>query len=172
MQIQYYGDVLDLEQWQYVVNTTLHGSSWKFSGASNDSNNDELNFWFMDLSSNKFFTETMFEKVKSLSGLNVSMDRVYANGQTHGLSGSLHQDVVNGNGKYFTFLYYVGPFWNPTWGGSTVFHNPENDTIYTQYPTPNGGLLFDSEIWHAGIEPTRHCKELRVTIAYKLRLEE
>jgi len=172
MQIQFYPDLLDIEQWKYVVDTTHNGSNWKFSGSSNNAEADELKFWFMDLSHDTFFTETMLEKIKQVTNRNFSLDRVYANGQTYGLSGNLHQDTIGGDGNYFTFLYYVGPFWNPTWGGNTVFHNPDNDTIYTQYPTPNGGLIFDSEIWHAGLEPTRHCKELRVTIAHKLKLEE
>jgi hypothetical protein len=171
MDIKYFHDFLNLEQWQYVVKQTVQGNGWQFTGFSNNENT-ELKFWHMDLSDDRFFVDTMFPKILDVTQRKFSLERVYANGQTHGLSGTLHQDQVNGQGRYFTFLYYVGPFWDTSWGGYTVFHNKDDDTIFSQYPTPNAALLFDSELWHAGLEPTRHCRDLRVTVAFKLKLED
>jgi Rps23 Pro-64 3,4-dihydroxylase Tpa1-like proline 4-hydroxylase len=170
MDIKLYNDFLNLEQWQYAVQQTVQGRTWEFSGFSN-TDKTEPKFWYMDLDNDSFFVDTMFSKICDVTGKKFALERVYANGQTHGLSGNLHQDQIGGNGEYHTFLYYPGPFWNPTWGGYTVFHNPVDDTIYSQYPTPNSAVLFNSEILHAGLEPTRHCTDLRVTIAFKMRLD-
>jgi Rps23 Pro-64 3,4-dihydroxylase Tpa1-like proline 4-hydroxylase len=169
MNISMKSDVLDTPEWRYIVEKTFNGTGWSFTGFSNDS---ASKFWYMNLDNDPFFTDLMMKKINSLLVPQFTLDRVYANGQTHGLSGDLHQDVVGGDGKYYTFLYYANPEWDPTWGGYTVFYNRDSTVIHSQYPRPNSAVLFDSSIWHAGLEPTRHCKDLRVTIAWKLRLKD
>ena len=90
-------------------------------------------------------------------------------GQTHGLPGDLHQDAIGEEpGRYFTLLYYSHGRWEPQWGGHTMFSDPATEQVLSVYPTPNTAVFFDSTILHAGLDPTRHCRNLRVTVAFKL----
>lgn len=168
MNIQLYNGVFTKEHHEYIVAQTLLGSSWQFSGYSNSPNGSK--FWYMDLSNNEVFTKTLLQRIEELTEQQFELDKVYANGQTHGLSGEMHQDVMGGDGTWRTFIYYVGPEWKPSWGGATAFHEAETGGIQLIYPTPNAGILFDSAIWHQGQEPTRACHELRITVAWKLKL--
>ena len=83
------------------------------------------------------------------------------------MPGSLHKDVEEDDNYYKTFLFYVNDWWGWEWGGETIF--VEDDKIHKEFPMPNTGLLFSSNIIHAGLEPTRHCRELRVTLAFKMK---
>ena len=164
--IQSYSNFLNKQEHDYVVAKTLKGNTWALSGRSiNDGN--EFYFWYMELMQDVFFTEHMLNKIKIIIGKNFAIERVYANGQTYGLSGSYHQDTLDNGNIYKTFLYYVNPSWKSEWGGSTLFKQDEE--VYTQPFIPNNAILFDSPTYHVGLEPTRHCKDLRVTVAFKLR---
>lgn len=155
---------LDYDHWAQVMMKTQRGAKWKFGGATN---NDTDKFWYMDLMDEPLFTETLLKKIRRETGVDWILERVYANGQTHGQSGSLHQDVEGvESGRYYTLLYYTNNEWKPEWGGHTIFTT--DDGVRTRYPTPNSAVLFDSTIPHAGLEPTKHCSELRVTVAFKL----
>ena len=125
----------------------------------------------MCIRDSSFFTDFSLRRLELLTNTEFELDRVYANGQTHGLSGDLHQDVIGGDDSYKTFLYYVGPTWQPEWGGSTVFYDKQTGSMFSNYPQPNTGVLFNSNIFHQGQEPTRQCKELRVTVAWKLKVK-
>jgi len=166
MFIKEYSNFLSKEEHEYVVKKTVNGNSWEFCGCSID-RNEEFTIFYMDLIKDVFFTENMLSKIEKLSNKKFDLIQVYANGQTYGMCGSLHTDNEFNDDTYKTFLYYVNPWWNYIWGGETIFVN--NDNIYKQSPIPNTGLLFNSSILHAGLEPTRHCKELRVTVAFKLK---
>lgn len=139
----------------------LRDSEWKYSGFSNE---NSYMFWFHDLSNNNFYIN-MLPKIEELCQQKFKINRVYANGQTFGQPGSLHIDDKNDDA--YTFLIYMNPYWNIHWGGNTVFYRDENN--YTSYtPKPNVGLIFKSNLLHAGLDPSRECKELRITLAYKL----
>jgi len=157
------------QEHQLVIDKTLNAKTWQFAGFSNEPNSTK--FWFLDLGNDSFFTKLSLDRIQTLTNQEFELDRVYANGQTHGLSGDMHQDVIGGDDSYKTFLYYVGPTWLPEWGGATVFHDPHKADIFFNYPQPNTGVIFNSNILHQGQEPTRQCKELRVTVAWKLKLK-
>lgn len=167
MNIQQFPAVFTQEQHTYIVNRTVKNDRWYFGGYSNDP--ATTRFWYMDLSSDPVFSQDLLAHITDLTGTQWRLDRVYANGQTHGLSGGMHQDTGGSDGSWFTFLYYVGPVWQPDWGGATVFHDRDTGALQMYYPNPNSGILFDAAIWHQGQEPTRQCKELRVSVAWKLQ---
>lgn len=157
---------LSQELWAQVVESTYLSARWSYSGHSNTPQTGR--FWFCDLSQETLFADTLLERICSDTAQQWTLLKVYANGQTFGLSGGLHQDMVGAEpGQYYTFLYYANPVWEPEWGGNTVFSDGEN--LVVRYPAPNSVVLFDSTIPHVGLEPTRHCADLRVTVAWKLQ---
>lgn len=165
-EILQFKDILSKPEWDYVVNKTLYGKSWSFGGYSNNPSN--INFWKMDLNDDPFFSNHMAQQIQSLTQTKMSLIRVYANGQTYGTPGALHQDQAEDG--YRTFLYYPGPVWDIEWGGFTVFSKPNFHA--TICPTPNSAVFFKSDLWHYGSEPNRNCKQLRVTVAFKMKIVE
>ena len=168
LNIKSYPNFLNKEEHDYVISKTLKGNTWSHGAISA---NDGFCFWYMELIQDVFFTDYMFNKIKTTTKKDFEILRVYANGQTYGLSGGYHQDITapipTNESAYKTLLYYVNPIWESEWGGSTLFK--QNEEVYTQPFIFNNAILFDSTIYHVGLEPTRHCKDLRVTVAFKLR---
>lgn len=157
---------------------------WSFDLVSDFSNpKNNYRFWNLRLNDDSFFTDTIFNRIQELTDKKFELLNVSANGQTYGLPGNLHIDMKEEN--TYTFLYYVNPVWEVTWGGETVFAEIPNkiqnkllktfdkgfthvSNTQTIFPVPNMGILFKSNILHAGLEPTRHFKDLRITVAFKL----
>lgn len=140
----------------------LNDSTWAFRGTSND---HDFTFWRKELKHVEFFRKTFYNRVLELTGDKLRINKLYANGQTHGLPGSLHQDDP-GDDSY-TFLYYANPYWDVQWGGSTVFFKNEQEQATVAYK-PNSAIFFKGNMLHAGLEPTRHFYGLRMTVAFKL----
>lgn len=167
--IHQYATFLPPDEFARAIELTRWSANWKFSQSSND--DDGLTFWYLDLNSTPFFTDIVANRIREVTGLDFIVDRVYANGQTHGLCGSVHRDrQVCEEGEYRTFLLYTHPEWDLSWGGSTVFYDEQSKQETLVLPKPNHAVLFDSKMPHMGYEPTRHCKELRVSVAFKLTL--
>ena len=162
---------------------------WIFANESRSSEyktETSSTFWIKYLNNDDFFTKTLFNKICEVTGMNFKILRVYANGTTHGLGGDLHTDDTKPD--TYTFLYYTNPKWFAEWGGATIFcqytntirHKLTPGYAYTGdtssanveafFPKPNTGLLYKSNVVHTNLEPTRHCKELRITVSYKLIL--
>jgi hypothetical protein len=165
MEINTFSNFLTPEMHYEVVQKTLFAQNWYFGARSNGNVNDIL-FWKLDLDSNKLFTDVIFKKILEATNINLKLHRVYANGQTHGLCGSLHVDEEKDN--FYTFLYYVNPVWDLVYGGNTVFFNKQSEQIHIEPFVPNKAVFFKSNIPHVGMDPSRHCNKLRVTLAYKL----
>lgn len=143
----------------------LREDNWCFGHTSNLKSSKK--FWGMEFSKNLFFTEYLFDQIKKLIGdNNYIIERVYANGQTYGLDGEFHQDTSDDYG--YTFLYYPMQEWRVEWGGCTLIHDGENMKSY--YPMPNTAIMFPGKLIHCGNGPTREFYDLRISIAYKLRL--
>jgi hypothetical protein len=150
---------------EYMILKT--GSGWRFVGNS-VTDNENIPFWYYDLNDRSFYTSFLFNEIQKITGQKFELKTVYANGQTYGLCGDIHIDDHHEQAR--TFLIYMNPMWDVRWGGATVLYY--DNTIYTNMPKPNSGILFKSNIPHYGSEPTRHCKELRITVAFKLMLKE
>jgi hypothetical protein len=157
--IRHFHDVLTNDEQQYVIKKTF-GGQWTFNGRSGEAG---LVFWSMDLRNDPFFTGRFFERVRAITQINLTLQHVYANGQTYGQPGSFHTD--HDSDDAYTFLYYANPEWDLSWGGCTVFESGEQ-----VLPIPNSGILFPAKIHHLGAEPTRHFTGLRATVAFKTRV--
>lgn len=159
-------DVLTPEEWQ-VCTRTVEAGGWRYNSTSYGT--EQIRFFNMNLDDEPFFARHFFNNVlRRFVGTGYRLDTVYANGQVHGLCGSLHCDDHSDNA--YTFLYYANKHWEAQWGGGTVF------CVDGRYETadfvPNTALFFKGNVPHVGLEPTRHCKELRTTIAFKLFKEQ
>ena len=139
---------------------------WIYFGNSNESS--PYYFWNQNLIDDSFYNDELLKKIEKLCQQEFKLTRVFANGQTFGQPGILHQDSKDDD--TYTFIIYMNPYWNIHWGGNTVFYKNENN--YMSYtPKPNFGLIFKSNLLHVGLDPSRDCKELRITVAYTLQIK-
>ena len=144
--------------WSYLTS-----NNWSYGHVSN--RGSLKRFWSMDFTNDSFFTEHLFNKIKCFIGNNYILERVYANGQTHGLDGEFHQDCLDEYG--YTFLYYPSKEWKLDWGGSTVIVDGTEPKLV--YPFPNTAVIFPGKLFHCGNAPSREFYDLRVSIAFKIR---
>lgn len=146
----------------------IENGNWTSGGYSGNPIS-QIKFLYMDLMNNSFFSNELFEKIQNLVGVKLHLDRVYANGQWHGLDGSWHQD--NQDPSAWTFLLYLNEIPDcelDKYEGTTDFK--ETDCAFKSIlPVSNSGLLFMSNLFHRGKSPSRFYHDMRVTIAWKLR---
>ena len=165
MDLQYFPNFLSKEEQERTISNTLYSKNWRFGHASAD--DDAFRFWSIDLTEDPFFSNTIFNKIRETVGINLRLTKVYANGQTYGQCGSVHKDVHGGNCD-LTFLYYP-LMWKPIYGGHIILDDGQE--VINVLPKENLGLMFKSDIDHVGMEPSRHYNGLRISIAYKMKME-
>lgn len=156
-----YSNILNLGEQLYCQQLFENGL-WKMTNWSG-SKPTERRFWFMDLREDSMFTETIFERVKQLTGKDFELRNVYANGQTFGHDGDFHTDGQEE--ANWTFLIYASEV---TDGGLTLFRIPGTKLLSAVEPVKNTGVLFKASLVHRGLAPSRDCDAMRVSIAYKL----
>ena len=175
-----YDDFLNIYEVEEIENNLASSHNWGFQGSTDEGGFGNYKFLSLDLTENKFITETIFEKVKNKIGENFAIDRVYANGQYFGMPGRPHNDHVKKD--RYTFLIYVNSYWDMLWCGQTIFFNRyvedsgkggnlvilNNDTKVV-YPFPGRATFFPSNIIHYAESPSKDCFRFRFTVAYKLR---
>lgn len=145
----------------------IQNFSWKLTGRSGDSikGGDNAFFWYSELKDNAFFSEHIFNKIPDGPW---TLQRVYANGQSYGQNGDFHVDSVEPDTA--TFLLYtneIKPEHIISWNGKTEFDM--GNTITSELPIFNTGILFPSGISHRGLAPARYTNDIRITIAWKLK---
>ena len=64
------------------------------------------------------------------------------------------------------------PTWKREWEGETLFFSDPGHVAAGVAIAPNRAVFFDARMVHAGRAPSRDCPELRVSLAYKLALDE
>jgi hypothetical protein len=153
-------NVLDFKK----VQEHLTNSDWKFKGLST---REGGRFWYLDLMDVGPFREYIKGLIEQAAGRKFVLNRVYANGQAYGQDGDYHQDDTDP--KAWTFLLYtndIPPDKIDEWSGMTLFKTELG--IMCQPPVTNLGVLFRSDLWHKGLGPAKHIKDLRMTVAWKL----
>ena len=68
---------------------------------------------------------------------------------------------------FMTLCFFPNKEWSPEWGGEFQFFDENGNVIATYYPMPNTCIVFDSDIPHRGLGPSRDCKKLRQYISFK-----
>ena len=145
----------------------VHNLKWEFNQTSKFGGPGYV-FWFSDLLEEKFFSEHVFEKIQHHFKKKYELLRVYANGQTYGLESSYHTDDESED--CYTCLIYLSDITHQNvdrYDGYTLFKR-DNDIISVE-PILNRCLLFNSNILHKGMCPSRLTEMLRITVAFKLR---
>jgi hypothetical protein len=156
---------LDENELKEILNI-INGLSWKYGASSGDSNS--VRFWISHLNNEKRIIDIISPKIEKISGLNLEIERVYANGQTYGQDGEFHTDHESYD--RYTFILYVSPIFPENVdivGGFTQF-KIDNQIVNVE-PYQNRGCLFKSNIFHRGLAPSREVDMLRVTLAFKMK---
>lgn len=161
-EIHRFMNFLTVNEFDIVCDKIHSNKSWSQHGQSVAGGS---RFGHLDLMSDAYFTEFLVNKIRSITGINLRLERVYANGQFFGQNGSFHQDADIPD--KFTFVLYINKINDiDKWGGETQFRFYE-DKIISYQPETNSALLFDSRLWHRGMGPNKHVDEMRITIAWK-----
>jgi hypothetical protein len=142
----------------------INSSFWKYGHVSTKLSHNK--FFVTDLINISFFSKIFFNKIKKITNKNFDIVRIYANGQVFGQEGDWHIDA--NIEKAYTFLYYFNEG-NPSELGETYFID-ENESIKSVLPIYNSGILFKSDILHKGSSPKISFNDMRITIAFKLIL--
>jgi hypothetical protein len=147
------------------ITRSISNKPWYWGHVSHPKQSQGLPpFWQMPLNDDKFFTNYLLNKIEENTGVEYDLERVYANGQTYGMRGSIHQDGFDESCR--TLLYYPVETWNPEWNGKTAFK------LGSEYryvvPEPNKAVIFPGAIPHWAEETSRTFAGLRITIAWKL----
>ncbi len=165
--ISRYYDFLNITEFNRVK-SIIDTGKWSAGGTSGNPVSD-VKFLYMDLAHESLLRDVLFNKIQIVTKKQFQLDRVYANGQWHGLDGSWHQD--NADPKAWTFLLYMNeiePCELDKFGGTTEFK--EDETTNKAYkPITNSAILFPSILFHRGLSPSRFFTNMRITVAWKLK---
>ena len=164
--IDRYVNFLDVTEFNTVKNFLTESSSWCFKGKSNKGDNK---FWYHELIDKPYFSDALVHKIMKTTNIQLKLERVYANGQSYGQSGSFHQDSIEPN--TVTFLLYMNEIKRDDldeWGGETQFKM--NDRLLSFQPETNSALMFRSGLFHRGLSPSRYVNEMRITVAWKFKI--
>jgi len=121
---------------------------------------------------NDYLKYTLKSKIEDITQKKYEVVRVYMNGQTFGQHGSYHQDDVNEFS--YTFCLYFTEFDSKIEdivGGNFEIKLPNVNNYHISItPIFNRAILFPSNYYHKGNAFDRYVSDLRICIAYKLRL--
>ena len=148
------------------INRAISKRPWYWGHSSNGKSKSGgiPPFWQMPLDDDAFFTKYLLNRIVENTSTEYDLERVYANGQTYGMRGSIHQDGFDESCR--TLLYYPLEVWNPEWNGKTAFKLGNEYRYIT--PEPNKAIIFPGAIPHWAEETSRTFASLRITIAWKL----
>ena len=149
------------------VNNLIDNLSWSKGSSVGGSQI----FGNIDLNREPYITDVLVNKIRSTLGMNLHLNNVYANGQFFGQDGVFHQD--NTSSDAFTVVLYMNRIEDADidiWGGETQFKIGERITSYQPYT--NSLLIFNSNLVHRGMAPSRYFNDRRVTITWKFTLDQ
>jgi len=89
--------------------------------------------------------------------------RINTNIQYFGMESSFHFD--SSEESSWSFVYFIGPSWDTSWGGEFCVCTGETDYVYVPY-IPNTGVLFPASLPHMGSAPNLLGNLPRCSIAF------
>jgi hypothetical protein len=163
-----FSDVLSI---LFDYTNTSNFPGWKLNGHS-ESDNQSKKFWYLEVTEYDYFNNYLFEKIKiaikHLFNEDVFLDKCYFNGATFGQQGYRHIDSDLPEAR--TLLIYCNSEWKNEWSGGTLFETISG--TMTIYPHPARAAYFPASIPHFSQSLSKDFDDLRVTLAYKLHLDE
>lgn len=160
------------------VDDELLNYEWVFGASANTNfvqDNKTRQFWYKELINSEYIKELFKYRVEDSLGKEVETLRLYANGQSHGMTGNIHTDVDgNETGIFGTVVYFFQANWKPEYGGHLIFLSPEdpNRVISSIFPRTNSAVMFNSKLSHMAFDPSVYCTNQRISIAYKFKVKE
>lgn len=168
-QIKQYPHFFDKSDFEKILEKVSE-PKWQFGHSSYAAEDPRFKFchlfWKIEFNEDKFFTEHLLNIIQEKTNQSYICEHVYANGQTYGLDGTLHQDYYDDERR--TFLLYANVDWRVEWGGATQFYLEQNE-LYSIYPEPNKAIIFPGVIYHSSAPTSRLFNGLRITVAWKLK---
>ena len=149
----------------------IHNGTWKYGHKSNQEKLYNNVFWQMDLTNNDFFSKELFSIIEKHFSKKFELLRVYANGHTYGQDGEFHID--SDSEKDYTFCLYLTKIdeeYVETAGGYLYFNVPNEKYKICFEPIFNSGIFFPSNYIHKGVSYSRYIMNIRISIAWKLRI--
>ena len=143
------------------IDSLFNNANWLFERTSG-TDPLEIVFWGARLDS---YDGIRLFKDKIESGIKkkVEITSIVANGQSHSQCGIWHQDPHDKNDTHSCFTMVYFPYeWSPEYGGHLMIQSNEIISILPEF---NKAVIFNSYLYHMGLEPTVHCKKQRVSIA-------
>lgn len=164
---------LDKEMWRFGTTAATYG--W-------DVEDPKPLFW-ADFIKNRWHEVLLHNIIDRLEAIDpkyknyvFKIINAQAGGRVFGQDGSIHVDhnfEFNSDGDGFmTFCFFPNKEWETEWGGELQFFNDEGQIIASFSPLPNTCVVFDSNIPHRGLAPTRDCTKFRKYISLKLQVHK
>ena len=93
----------------------------------------------------------------------------YAAAMRYGDHTRIHRDVNCRD--CVTFLYYANPYWEPAWGGETMFFDESSDALVAIAPAPGRLVAFNASLLHRTGIPMRECPTTRYAMSVFFRCQ-
>lgn len=155
----------------FLLDAEFKKYHWELVGSSIPEIKEPTYYWDKNLNDSEYIKELFGSKIQKFLTKKIETIKVYANGNTHGQCGHPHVDVLeNADGEYYTLVYYYHKNWKPEYGGHLILMEYGGKIIENVFPKSNSAVLFNSKLPHCPLEPTVHCKSMRISIAYKFRV--
>jgi len=110
--------------------------------------------------------KNIWNEIKSITGTNLKLNRVYINGYTYGTDGYAHYDHNQWGVYGETFIVYLNDQWEKDFAGETVVYE-EDEIVKSVLPKLGRVFRFDSSLEHAARPLSRSCPELRRSLVFK-----
>lgn len=141
---------------------------WQYGHVSSSKNyTNAPPFWAMDLTTEKYFTEYLFQKLQQTLGEELDLYRCYCNGQVYGTGGQPHRDGFDERAR--TILFYANESWDIRWNGKTCILLDEGPHYVV--PGINRAVYFPGVVRHFAEETTRTYGGMRKTVVWKAVLK-
>ena len=95
------------------------------------------------------------------------LSHVYAAALRYGDQTQIHRDIDCPD--CMTFLYYGNQYWDPSWGGETVFFDDDHNALFAVTPRPGRLALFNAQLFHRTGIPMRDCPSHRYGMSIFMR---
>lgn len=159
------------------IDKELVNHKWVFGASANTNalKDNIRQFWYKDLMKSDYIKELFKYRAEDCLNSKVETLRLYANGQSHGMTGHIHTDVdPDDSGICGSIVYFFQANWKPEYGGHLIFLSPEdpNRVMLSVFPRSNSAVMFNSKLSHMAFDPSVYCTNQRISIAYKFRVKE